>query len=90
MTEAPVDNTYASVVSRESIRLGLMLAALNNLKVLTADIQNAYLTSPIKEKIYTILVPEFGPTRQGKKSLVTRALYGLKSSGAALRNHLAD
>ena len=50
MTEAPVVNTYARVVSRESIRLGLMLAALNNLQILTADIQNAYLTSPIKEK----------------------------------------
>ena len=90
MTEPPVAATYASVVSRESVRLGLMLAALNDLQVLTADIQNAYLTSPCQEKIYTILGPEFGPHRQGRKALVIRALYGLKSAGAAFRNHLAS
>jgi hypothetical protein len=67
-----------------------MLAALNGLEVLTADIQNAYLTSPCQEKIYTILGPEFGPARQGRKALVVRALYGLKSAGAAFRNHLAS
>ena len=63
MTEAPNVKTYASVVSRESVRIGLMLAALNNLSILLADIQNAYLTSPCQEKIYTILGPEFGPNR---------------------------
>ena len=90
MTEPPMAATYASVVSRESVRLGLMLAALNGLEVLTADIQNAYLTSPCQEKIYTTLGPEFGPHRQGRKALVRRALYGLKSAGAAFRNHLAS
>jgi Reverse transcriptase (RNA-dependent DNA polymerase) len=90
MTEAPAAVTYASVVGRESIRLGLMLAALNGLTVLSADIQNAYLTSPCSEKIYTVLGPEFGPHRQGKRSLVVRALYGLKSAGASFRNHLAS
>ena len=90
MTESPKAATYASVVSRESVRLGLLLAALNGLQVLTADIQNAYLTSPCQEKIYTILGPEFGPARQGRKALVVRALYGLKSAGAAFRNHLAS
>ena len=90
MTEPPATLTYASVVSRESIRIGLMLAALNDLDVFAADIQNAYLTSPCEEKIYTVLGPEFGPHRQGKKALVVRALYGLKSAGAAFRNHLAS
>ena len=90
MTEAPAAVTYASVVGRESIRLGLMLAALNGLTVLSADIQNAYLTSPCSEKIYSVLGPEFGPHRQGKRSLVVRALYGLKSAGASFRNHLAS
>jgi hypothetical protein len=33
---------------------------------------------------------EFGPHRQGKKTLVVRALYGLNSAGAAFRNHLAS
>ena len=69
MTEAPAGMTYASVVSRESIRLGLLIAALNDLEVFAADIQNAYLTSPCQEKIWTKLGPEFG-NRSGKKALV--------------------
>jgi hypothetical protein len=38
--------TYASVVSRESVRIALTLVALNDLEVKTADIENAYLTAP--------------------------------------------
>ena len=89
-TDAPTAMTYASVVSRESVRIGLLIAALNGLSILAADIQNAYLTSPCHEKIYTVLGPEFGPHRQGKKSTIVRALYGLKSAGASFRNHLAS
>ena len=89
MTEAPKTLTYASVVSRESVRIALTLAALNDLEVKSADIKNAYLTAPVKEKIWTILGPEFGEDA-GKRAVIVRALYGLKSAGAAFRNHLAD
>ena len=43
MTDPPVSQTFASVVSCESIRIGLLLAVLNDLNVLTSDLQNAYL-----------------------------------------------
>ena len=43
MTETPAAVMYASVVIRESVRIALMLAALNNLEVKTADIENTYL-----------------------------------------------
>ena len=76
-------------MSRESVRIALTLAALNDLEVKSADIKNAYLTAPVTEKIWTILGPEFGEDA-GKKALIVRALYGLKSAGAAFRNHLAD
>jgi hypothetical protein len=33
MTETPASNTYASVVSRESVHIALPLAALNDLEV---------------------------------------------------------
>ncbi|KAL7447690.1 hypothetical protein ACHAXS_000073, partial [Conticribra weissflogii] len=33
--------------------------------------------------------PEFGKDKGGK-AIVVRALYGLKSAGAAFRSHLAD
>ena len=89
MTEAPATVTYASVVSRESVRIALTLAALNGLQVKTADIENAYLTAPVNEKIWCTLGPEFG-SDAGKRAIVVRSLYGLKSAGAAFRNHLAD
>ena len=37
-TETPADLTYASVVSRYSVRIALTLAALNGLYVLACDI----------------------------------------------------
>ncbi len=81
--------TYASIVSRESVRIALTLAAFNDLEVKTADIENAYLTAPINEKIWCTLGPEFGG-HAGKRAIIVRALYGLKSAGSSFRNHLAD
>jgi len=81
-TKTPSTLTYSSVVSRDSVRIALTIAALNDLKVLCCDIQNAYLTAPCREKIWTVAGPEFG-SEAGQPMLVVRALYGLKSSGAA-------
>ena len=41
------------------------------------------------EIIHTTLGAEFGED-EGKTAIIIRALYGLKSSGASFRNHLAD
>jgi hypothetical protein len=65
------------------------MAALYGLSILSADIQNTYLTSQCQEKINKVLDPEFGPHRMGRKSKVVRVLYGLKSAGAAF-NHVAN
>ena len=88
-TEPPKTLTYASVVSRESVRIAMVLAALNDLNIKTADIQNAYLSAPCLEKIVIRVGPEFGEDC-GRLAIIVRALYGLASSGAAFRNHLAD
>jgi Reverse transcriptase (RNA-dependent DNA polymerase) len=90
MTDPPSSMTYASVVSRESVRIALMIAALNDLDVLAADIGNAYLNARTKEKIYIICGPEFGDPYVGRIAVIVRALYGLKSSGAAWRSCLAN
>jgi Reverse transcriptase (RNA-dependent DNA polymerase) len=89
MTQAPVSMTYSSVVSRDSVRIAFLLAALNNIDVKAADIGNAYVNAKCREKIWMIAGPEFG-SDEGKKVIVVRALYGLKSSGAAWRAHLAQ
>ena len=89
MTKTPSSITYSSVVSRDSVRIALTIAALNDLKVGSCDIQNAYLTAPCREKVYTTAGPEFG-SDAGKTMLIVRAIYGLKSSGAAFRSFLAE
>ena len=66
-----------------------MLAALNDLQTKTSDIQNAFLTAPCEEKIWTVLGDEFGPDK-GKKAIIKRALYGLKSAGGSFTRHIAD
>jgi hypothetical protein len=90
MMEAPAALTYSSVVSRESVRIALMAAALNGLDILAADAQNAYLNADCRESVYKIAGPEFGAARQGLRILIVWALYGLKSSGAAWHAHLAQ
>jgi len=55
-TETPASVLmYASVVSREAVRISFTIAALNDLQVKASDVQNAYLTAPCAEKIYTLL-----------------------------------
>lgn len=87
-TKTPDVNTYSSVVSRESVRLAFLVAALNDLDVFACDISNAYLNAPCSEKIWFVGGPEMGEN-QGKVMVITRALYGLKSAGASWRSTLA-
>ena len=81
--------TYLSVVLRDSLRIALTIAALNGLKVMACNIQNAYLSADCREKIWTIAGPEFG-SEAGTIFIVKKALYGLKSAGADLWSLLAD
>ncbi len=62
---------------------------LNELDVLSCDIQNAYLTVPCREKVLTVAGDEFG-SDSGKIMIITRALYGLKSAGASFRAFLGE
>ena len=88
-TGAPASVTYSTVVSRDSVRILLTIAALNDLEVMGADVQNAFLTAPNKEKCWIIAGPEFGPD-EGKTFLVVKALYGLKSASFSFRSFMAE
>jgi hypothetical protein len=89
-TDAPTQLTYSSVVTRDSVRIAFLIAALNDLNIMAADVGNAYLQAPVREKVYTTAGPEFGPTNIGKRVVVIRAMYGLKSSGAAWHAKLSE
>jgi hypothetical protein len=85
MTETPNSLTYSSVVSRESVKLAFLIAALNGLDIMSCDIGNAYLNAACREKIWFVAGPECGAELCGTPCKLVRALYGLKSSGAAWR-----
>lgn len=89
MTEPPESITYSSVVTRESVRIAFLMASVLGLDVCAADVTNAYLNAKCREKIYCVAGPEFGSDK-GKIMVISRALYGLKSSGAAWRALLAS
>ena len=89
LTDPPSSMTYSTVVSRESVRIAFLIAALNGLNVLAGDIQNAYLNAPTTEKLYFTAGKEWGAD-EGKIVVIVRALYGLKSSALNWRTHLSD
>ena len=86
MTEAPASLTYSSVVARDSVKIAFLYAALNDLDLSACDIGNAYLNAGCREKIWFTAGPECGTELRGTVCVLIRALYGLKSSGAAWRN----
>jgi hypothetical protein len=88
LTDVPPNMTYSSVVSRDTVRIGFLVAALNDLDILAGDIQNAFLSAPTEEKIFFYAGDEWGADKD-RVVVVVRALYGLKSSALQFRNHLA-
>ena len=56
-TTAVASITYSSVNSRDSVRITLTIASLNDLDILACDIQNAYLTALCRENIWTRVGP---------------------------------
>ncbi len=81
--------TYANIIMHKTIHIALTLADLNLLDVMAADIMNAYITDPCMEKIGTVLGSELGKVK-GKKVIIARALYSLKTTSEAFSEHLAD
>ena len=82
-------STRATVVKTVSVRLLDVIAAAQNLEVLTGDIGNAFIQAHTKEKIYTRCGSEFGP-HAGSIAVIVRALYGLTTSAERFRTLFAD
>ncbi len=90
VADAPATMTYASVISCEMVQIALTIAALNSLDVKTGDVMNAYITALITKKVRTVLGPEFGDAECCLHAIIVRALYGLKSAGAAFQAQLSS
>jgi Reverse transcriptase (RNA-dependent DNA polymerase) len=90
VTDPPSSQTYVSVISRDSVQIAFLIAALNDLDILTVDVQGAYLNAPCRERVHTICGDEFGREYKGRIAVIVKALYGLKTSAIAWRSHLAE
>ena len=53
-TDPPKEDTYSGVVSMEAVRLGFILARMNDLKVCAGDVGNAFLYGKTPEKVFVI------------------------------------
>ena len=89
LTEVPLDSVYSGVVSIRGFRLTLFLSELNQLELWSTDIGNAYLEAFTAEKVYIIAGPEYAEL-EGHILIISKALYGLRSSGARWHDKFAD
>ena len=51
MTNRPNTFIYSNVVTRETVHIALAMAVLHDLEVNAADVLNAYVMAPKREKI---------------------------------------
>ena len=86
----PASITYSSVVSRKIIRFAFPITSLNDLDICACDIGNAYLNENFSENLWTVAEKYFFPSYRGSVIIIDRGLYGLKSSGLAWREMLAE
>jgi len=87
--DVPKDESFSTVVSMEAVRLGFILSHMQGKLVCAGDVGNAYLYSRTREKVYIVAGPEFGPELEGKRLIVDKALYGLKTSAVHFHKHLS-
>ena len=80
---------YSSIVSCESVRIAFLLASLNNLEVLSADISGAFLNVPCAEWVAIVCGLEFREF-QGWYVIIVCSLYGIWSTSSSWRNLLAS
>ena len=81
---------FASVDSRDSVRIMFLIVTLNGLDVWSGDITNAFNRAPTTEKVCIRCGNKFGPEYYNRVAIVIRAIYGLRTAAASFQQHLAD
>jgi hypothetical protein len=80
--------TFSPTATFVSMRLILLLAALNNWPVHTFDFVAAYLNSPINEEVW-VAAPEGLEVKKGEAFLLKKALYGTRQAAHCWWQHLS-
>ena len=81
--------SYSRVVSRNSVIIMSLRAALNDLGINMCDIENSYLNTETRDRRRFTAVSEWG-NRKGCQVIIICELYGLKSSGSEWKKTFAD
>ena len=81
--------SHSTVAPRDSVRILLLVAALNDSDVLGCNAQNAFLSADDLEKHHLVARDGFGHKR-GKVFIVVGALHGPKSASAAFGSFMAE
>ena len=81
----PKHTSYSNVISRESVRICVTLAALSDQDIIPGDVSNAYLNTTPFETCHVEVKDSclFGLSVVGRTTQIVRAHYGMKSSGNA-------
>jgi hypothetical protein len=79
VTDPPTSQTYSSVVSRDIVWIAFFIAALNDLDILTSDVQGAYLNAPCKERVHTVCGDEFGREYKGRIAIIVKGIIWIKN-----------
>ena len=61
------EGVFSSIVFMEAMRLGFIIAQLNDLLVFAGDVGNAFLYGKTRKKVFIVAGPKFGPKLAGKK-----------------------
>ena len=91
MNNVPAFTLYSPVISRETVRICFMLAALNGLGVMMGDVSNAFIQANPRERCHVVIQDDhmFGPISVGQIALIVHELYRMKSSSEAWSKTLA-
>jgi hypothetical protein len=74
----------------DTVRIRFFLGDLYGLSCCACDIGNAFLYGKTKEKVYMTAGPEFGANLHGKKLIIDKSLYGLKTSASRIYDYLSE
>ena len=80
---------HSFIVSCDFVIIEFVIADLNTMDILAADIRSAYPNSPCHEKFYFTARDKF-VNRKYSNIIVVCDLYGINSSGSAWRSHCVE
>lgn len=85
------NETYASVVTHDTLRLLMLIIAAKDQEVVQMDIKTAFLYGQLAEEIYMVQPEGFvTPGQENKECRLHKCIYGLKQASHIWGEHFTD